>query len=102
MNQNNQQNNGNGNNNGNDMAFALFIVGLVACAIWYKKENLIKLWFYDNLMSITAYGFLLVAAFVAICIYRMKKKNENELLRMRALQSVKPTRDVKNYYERKW
>ena len=102
MNQNNQNNNGNGNNSGNDAAWAIGIVGLVACSVWYKNENLIKLWFYDNLMSLAAYGFLLVAALVGICIYRIKKKNENELLRMRALQSVKPTRDVKNYYERRF
>jgi hypothetical protein len=102
MNQNNQQNNGSGNNNGNDGAWMLGILGLVGCAIWNQKEALIKYWLYQNLMSIAAYGFLIVAAFVAICIYRMKKKNENELLRIRAMQSVKPSQSPKNYYERKW
>jgi magnesium-transporting ATPase (P-type) len=102
MNQNNQKNNGNGNNNGNDAAFGMFIIALVGCAVWHQKQALIKMWFYENLMSLIAYGFLIVAALVAIWVYRTKKKNENELLRLRALQTVKPTRDIKNYYERRF
>jgi heme/copper-type cytochrome/quinol oxidase subunit 2 len=74
----------------------------VGCSVWYQKEAQIKFWLYQNLMTITGYLFLAVALLVAYAIYRMKKKHENELARARALESVKPTRSPRNYYERKW
>lgn len=98
MNSNN--NNHPNQNNGNDTAFAIGIAALVGCAVWTQKEAQIRFWLYQNLMAITFYAMVVVALLVLYAVYRIKKKNQEELARIRAVQSVKPSRNPRNYYER--
>lgn len=96
----NQNNNSQKQNNGSDTAYLIGVIALVGCAIWYNKEAQIKFWLYENLMTIVAYAFLAVAGLVAYVVCRIKRKHHEELARSRAMQSVRPSRNPRNYYER--
>jgi uncharacterized membrane protein len=83
----------------NVMIFTV-VVGLIALGI-AKKEMVIKAWFYDHMMSLVFWGFMLLVALCFGIRWRIQKNNKEKIERAQSLRSIKPTTSRRNdYYQR--
>jgi len=90
----------NKNGNGNEMPFVIGVGLLVGTAVVSQKQEQIKMWFYDNMMTLVLVAFVFIALIVMRFLHKMKKKEADMLARMRAAKSVKPKRSQLDYYDR--
>jgi hypothetical protein len=74
---------------------------LIGGGIWTKYGQTIENWFFNNLGRIVFCGCGLLALCGYIIYYRIRKKNEEEINRLRRLSKVRPPeRPVGSYYRR--
>jgi hypothetical protein len=71
----------------------------VGALIW-KNEDKIRLWFYQNMLSLTLAGIGILALVGMYLWHRFKKKEAEYFERRRALKQVEPMQRDINYYKR--
>jgi hypothetical protein len=72
----------------------------IGALIW-KNEDKIRLWFYENVLSLTLVGLGILALVGMYLWHRFKKKEAEYFERRRALRQVQPVERDINYYKRK-
>ena len=80
--------------------FASAMGGLVAVAVFSQRQNEINHWLYDNMMLLVLAGFAILAFLVYRGLQKMKKREEELLKRMRAVNTVKAKGKENEYYKR--
>lgn len=71
------------------------------CAVFWKFESEIRLWFYQNLMLMVLAGLGCLALFSAFLWYRFKKKEKEYFEKRKILREVKPQFSDEDYYKPK-
>jgi hypothetical protein len=84
-----------------NLHFAVGMGGLVLLAVVSTKQFQIKNWLYEHMMTIVLIAFAIVGLLVYRAIHRMKKKEEELIKRMKAVNSVAPEKARDDYYRRK-
>lgn len=75
------------------------IVMLLVAAGIYRKQYEIKVWFYDHLMELVFWGFILIVALSLWIRWKVQIKNKDKIERARSLNTIKPTdRRRDDYY----
>lgn len=82
-------------------SFAVGMGAIVAMAVYSQKEMQIKNWLYDNLMLLVLAAFAVLALIVFLGMRKLKKREEEMLKRLKAVNSVKPKRSEGDYYKRR-
>lgn len=70
-------------------------------AVIWKNEDKIRLWFYQNVLSLTLVGMGILAMLGMYLWHRFKKKEAEYFEKRRALRQVEPKQRENNYYKRK-
>lgn len=96
---NNQNSNQNNDSTTNHQLGMIALAG-IAALIW-KNETTIRIWFYQNVLFLTAGGIALIALLGFYLWSRFKKKEAEYFERRRNLRQVETTTRNINYYKRK-
>lgn len=80
----------------------LGMIGLLAiCALIWKIEDKIKLWFYENIILLILGGISLLALAGFYLWYRLKKKEKVYFDNLAKLKKLEPKKQDIHYYKRK-
>lgn len=93
------------NNNGNNSGAVdqqLGMLGLLAVgAIIWHNEQAIRLWLYQNILSLILGGITVLALVGMYFWNRYKKKEEEFIERRKGLRQVHTNQSTQDYYKRK-
>lgn len=77
-------------------------VAAIFGGFWYKYGFAIQVWVHQNMVGIVLTGAALFMLLGYILVWRFRKKNEENIARMRRLAQAKPpTKSPDSYYQRR-
>lgn len=71
-------------------------------ALWYKYGHTVQVWFHQNLITVLVGAMAALTILGYFLMRRMTKKNQQEIERLRGLNSARPpTTNQHDYYQRR-
>lgn len=99
---NDQKNKNQQPNNDSTSNHQLGMIGLLAfCAVIWKNEDKIRVWFYNNILFLVLGGIILFSVIGLYLWHRFKKKEAEYFERRRKLTQVQTHQKDTDYYKRR-